>query len=159
MLKLMGAAAVILAAGILGIKKYNELCERKRILQAIRDGAQIMHSNIECMCMPLDECFLGGGEFFLRGAELMREGNLPCDAVKKAAEGIVFLSEEDRACICRFAEGLCAQNSHGQIRNLKLFESELERCIASASKDIETKGKLFVKGSFLGGTAVALFLL
>ena len=158
MLKLMGAAAVILAAGSLGIRKYNELCERRRILVAIRSGAQSIYNNIECMCMPLDECFLTGGELFSDSAEFMRKGALPCDAVKNAADRMRVLTKEDKACIHRFAEGLCAQNSHGQIRNLKLFQSELERCIESSSKEIETKGKLFVKGSFLGGAAVALLL-
>ena len=159
MFKIIGAAAVIIAAGLIGCMKYSEFCERKRILCVIRDGAEKIRSNLKCMCMPLYECFLYGGEFFEKAAEFMGEGDFPSVAVKTAAGDIRQITKEEKECIHRFADGLSAKDCEGQIRNTEIFLTELERHIEKASGELNTKGKLFLKGSFLIAAALVLILI
>ena len=158
MFKILGSIAVIVSAGMLGTGRYAKLRERKYALEAVRDGAQKIHNNLRCMCMPLYECFLDGGVFFNKAAFYMQQGLLPGDAVKKAGKEFCF-SEDDYNSVCRFSEGLMAADCEGQIRNTLYFIGELEKNIAKADKDMETKGKLFIKGSLLTATAVVIILL
>jgi len=157
--KLIGAAAVILSSGLIGIKKYNEFYERKRILQSIRDGAQKIKNNLSCMCMPLYECFLSGGEFFEKAALCIKRGELPSEAVRNTAFVTHCLKKEDKDIILRFADGLCAYDCNGQIANIELFLREIEDRIECASLELKTKGTLFVKGSLLAAAAVVLILI
>ena len=159
MFKIIGAMTVIITAGFFGIKKYGEFYERKRILLIMRDGAEKIRSNLKCMCMPLYECFLCGGEFFENAAKRISEGELPSAAVKASCERLCQLTKEDRDCVIRFADGLFANDCEGQVRNAELFITEIERRIENASFELETKGKLFVKGSFLTAAAVVLILI
>ena len=71
MFKIIGAVIVIGAAGLIGMSKYSRLYERKRNLSLILSGAERIHNNLKCMCMPLYECFLAGGDFFRKAADKM----------------------------------------------------------------------------------------
>lgn len=159
MFKLVGASVVILASGLIGIKKYNEFYERKRNLQMIRDGAEKIKNNLRCMCMPLYECFLSGGEFFEEAAQYINEGYLPKDAVENAALSENCLKKDDKEAVLRFARGLSADDCNGQIANAQLFINELDKNISEADKELSTKGALFVKGSLLTAAAVVLILI
>lgn len=159
MFKIIGSVAVIMASGFIGIKKYAELYERKRMLFAIRDGAERIYDNLRCMCMPLYDCFLQGGEFFKKAAQCMADGMLPTDAVKKIADELQCFCEEDRLLLYRFSDGLSSEDCGGQIRNAELFLSEIKKNTENACQALETKGKLFVKGSLLIAGAVVLVLI
>lgn len=159
MFRIIGAVTVIITAGFIGIKKYGEFYERKRLLLIMRDGAEKIRGNLKCMCMPLYECFIHGGEFFEKAAKRISEGELPSSAVKISCDRLCQLTKEDRECVLRFAEGLSANDCEGQVRNAELFITEIERQIEKASMELETKGKLFVKGSFLVAAAVVLILI
>lgn len=150
---------MIIAAGFIGIKKYGELYERKRILLIMRDGAEKIRNNLKCMCMPLYECFMHGGEFFEKAAKRISEGEHPSSAVRNSCERIGQLTEEDRMCVLRFADGLSANDCEGQVRNAELFITEMEIQAEKASYELETKGKLFVKGSLLVAAAIVLILI
>ncbi len=159
MFKLLGALVVIMASGLIGMSKYNELFERKRILTMLYDGANKTKNNLKCMCMPIYENFLMCGGIYDRAAKLMAEGKTPCDAVTEGIAGHNFLKKEDRCIILRFARGLSASNCDGQIRNTELFITELEKSIQDASKELESKGKLYIKGSILASAAFVLVII
>lgn len=159
MFKIMGAIAVIVAAGLIGGGKYGELYERRRLLHTIRDGAEKIRNNLSCLCMPLYECFLSGGEFFEKVAKEMSGDVLPSDAIKMRANKLHRLDAEDKECVFRFADGLCANDCDGQIRNVELFIKELEKRMEKADAEFLTKGKLFVKGSLLAASALVLMLI
>lgn len=159
MLRLAGAAAVILAAGLIGMKKYNDLYERRRNLSLVRDGAQKIEDTLRCMCAPLYDCFLSAGSFFERAAILMTEGLMPSEAVLQASESVSFFTKEDREIFERFANGLCAQDTMGQLTNISLFIKELDTSIERAQNDVNTKGTLFVKGSILTAAALVLMII
>lgn len=157
MLKLVGAAVVILAAGLIGMKKYNDLYERRRNLSVVRDGALKIENTLRCMCAPLYDCFLSAGSFFEKAAILMADGMMPPEAVIEASYSVSFFTKEDKDVFKRFADGLCAQDAQGQLVNISLFIKELDINIERAQNDVNTKGTLFVKGSIL--TALALVLM
>ena len=159
MFKLLGSISVILAAGIIGIKKYTQLYERRRILCAVRDGAERIRDNIRCKCMPLYDCFLCGGEFFERASFYMTDGLLPSAAVKCATEEVSFFIDRDRDSLQRFSDGLCSEDCEGQLRNVELLIAETGRNIEHAESQLETRGRLFIKGSFLIAAAVVLVLI
>lgn len=159
MFKIIGAVIVIGAAGLIGMSKYSRLYERKRNLSLILNGAERIHNNLKCMCMPLYECFLDGGEFFRKAAEKMSEGVTPTDAVMEVAQNMTSLTKEDISALERFSKGMSVHNCEGQMRNTELFINELSRNIKKSAEDLETKGKLAVKGYFLAATAVVLVLI
>ncbi len=159
MFKLLGSIVVILASGLIGMKKYSELYERKRMLCAVHDGAERIRDNLRCKCMPLHDCFLCGGEFFEKAAQHMAEGGLPSAAVKSAADEMHCFQKEDTEVIYRFSDGLCSEDCAGQIRNIEIFLAETQRSIEHAKTQLETKGKLFIKGSLLIATAIVLVLI
>ena len=157
MLKLIGSALVFLCATYMGMSKYQEMYKRKRVLSAVRDGAIKIRDNLRCMCMPLYESFLSSGEFFELAASNIRSGMLPMEAVKEACRESRYLSERD--CIHRFAEGLGAGDCKGQLANVEMFISEMDRCVDHAEKELGTKGALFIKGSILTAAAVVLLMI
>ncbi len=159
MLKLVGAAVVLLAAGLIGMKKYNDLYERRRNLCIVRDGAQKIENTLRCMCAPLYDCFLSAGSFFEKAAILVAEGMMPSEAVREATRSVSFFTKEDKEIFERFANGLCAQDALGQLANLSLFIKELDINIERAQKDVNTKGTLFVKGSILTAAALVLIII
>ena len=159
MLKLIGSALVFLCATYMGMSKYQELYKRKRVLSDIRDGGIKIRDNLRCMCMPLYEAFLSSGEFFEIAASNIRSGQLPTEAVKEACRKNRYLSKQDRECIERFAEGLCAGDCKGQLANVEMFISEMDRCVDHAEKELGTKGTLFIKGSILTAAAVVLLMI
>ena len=159
MLKLIGSALVFLCATYMGMSKYQEMYKRKRVLSGIRDGGIKIRDNLRCMCMPLYESFLSSGEFFEDAASNIQSGLLPMEAVKEACRSNRFLSKRDRECIHRFAEGLGAGDCKGQLANVEMFISEMDRCVDHSDKELCTKGTLFIKGSILAAAAVVLMML
>lgn len=158
MFKIIGSVVVLLSATLLGMKKYNDFFERRKVLQGIRDGSVQVENALRCMCLPLDESFICGGQFFKSAAEKISEGMLPGAAVMETSRNICALSLDDLEIIERFATGLCAQDCKGQLANIKLFINELDSKIAHATNELNTRGKLYVKGSILTAAAIVLLL-
>ncbi|MBQ8392056.1 MAG: stage III sporulation protein AB [Clostridia bacterium] len=159
MLKLIGSALIFLCATYVGMSKYQELYKRKRVLSGVRDGAIKIRDNLRCMCMPLYESFLSSGEFFENAASNIRKGQLPTEAVKEAFNANCHLNARDRECIRRFADGLGAGDCKGQLANVEMFISEMDRCVDHAEKELGTKGTLFIRGSILTAAAVVLLMI
>ncbi len=159
MFKIIGATVVLLSATLFGMKKYNEIFERKRTLQEIYDGCTQVKNSLRCMCLPLHESFLCGGSFFESAAEKIANGVLPCDAVKDTAFSLHVLSGEDLRIATRFAEGLVAQDCAGQLANIERFAEALKEEIKNASLELNSRGKLYVKGSILTAAAAVLLLI
>ena len=157
--KLVGSIIVMLASVYIGIGKYYQLSERKRILLLIRHGSEKIRSNLRCMCLPLYECFLLGGEFFSLAANEIESGMLPADALKKVANRLSPLKKSDKEIIFRFADGLSADDCKGQIANIELFISETDKNIKEAKEELNCRGQLFIKGSILSAAAVILLLI
>lgn len=159
MFKIIGSVAVLLSATLFGMKKYSDFFERRKVLQNIHDGSVQVENALRCMCLPLHESFLSGGDFFKTAASKISGGMLPEEAVKETAHSLHVLTQEDLSIISRFAKGLCAQDCQGQLSNLGLFISSLESSIKSAGEELETRGKLYVKGSILTAAAIVLLLI
>lgn len=142
-----------------GMKKYNDFSERKRLLSDIFDGAVKIKNLLRCACPPMHESFLSGGEFFEAAAAKIREGTLPDQAVEDTMMHFPVLKDDDRVCILRFAHGLDATDREGQLSNLEIFINDTQNALAKAETELNTKGKLYVKGSMLTAAAVVLFLI
>ena len=158
MFKIIGSAVVILGATILGMMKYNDFAERKRILESLYDGAVKIRDILKCCCPPLHESFAEGGEFFERASQRIREGILPSEAVSETLEKYSSLKEDDKNIIRRFARGLGAEDCDGQISNVELFINGIKGSLSDAEAELRSKGGLYVKGSILTATAVVLLL-
>ena len=144
---------------MLGIGKYNSLFERKRLLQNIYDGSIKIKETIRVIHSPLHESFLMGGDFFKSASEKIGKGLLPEDAVNESMAEFPSLKEDDKRIISRFARGLNAQDFAGQISNLELFSEDIKRNISHATQELDTKGRLYVKGSILCAMAIVLLLI
>lgn len=149
----------MLAATMAGMKKYQELFDRKRTLQNILDGSVKIKETLRCVCLPLHESFLYGGEFFFLASEKINEGMLPETAVTECAKQIPCLRVEERNIFERFAHGLDARDCQGQISNLEVFIKDLENALSVATAELSSKGTLYVKGSILTAAAIVLLLI
>ena len=125
MFRIIGAVTVIITAGFIGIKKYGEFYERKRLLLIMRDGAEKIRGNLKCMCMPLYECFIHGGEFFEKAAKRISEGELPSSAVKISCDRLCQLTKEDRDAL------------HSAMRILKSEHFNTTQALEEIEKTIE----------------------
>ena len=159
MFKIIGSVIVLLSATLFGMKKYSDFFERKKTLLSLRDGSIQIENSLRCTCAPLHESFLCGGDFFISAAEKISGDSLPAEAVKETAQSLHIFKEEDIRIIERFAEGLCAGDCKGQLANINLFIKGLEGQISNASSELDTRGKLYVKGSILAAAAVVLLLI
>lgn len=159
MFKITGAIAVMLSATLFGMNQYTDFLTRKKVLQSIRDGSVQVGNTLRCMCSPLHESFMCGGKFFISAAEKIACGTSPQEAVIESAKEFHGLRQEDFNIIERFAMGLCAQDCKGQITNIELFIKSLDIQITHASSELDTRGKLYVKGSILTAAAVVLLLI
>ena len=159
MLKITGSAVVMLSATLFGMRKYNAYFERKKTLQEILDGCRLIESRLVCMHAPLHESFMESGDFFESARQKILSGLLPEEAVKDTAHELHFLKKEDLGIIERFASGLCASSCDGQLSNLGVFKSELEKMLEDAAGELNLKGKLCVKGSILVAAAIVLLLI
>lgn len=159
MFKLFGSAIILIASALFGVSKYNEYYERKRLLCSIRDGASRIETALRCTCPPLYECFLCGGEFFEKAAFLVNNGSLPEEAVKDAARSFHILKKSDLSLIERYAAGLSALDLKGQLSNTTYFCQSLEKNISEAENELNTRGKLFLKGCMLTAAAVVILLI
>ena len=159
MFKLIGSIIIMLSSVLFGMKKYNEYHERKHFLCVIFDGAVSVQNNLRCMCLPLYECFLQGGEFFEKVALLIKDGLLPQDAVTTLSRSFHMLKDSDLCLIERFSAGLSSEDVKGQLANTEFFIKELEKQISDADTELNSKGKLFLKGSILLAAALVLLLI
>ena len=159
MLKIIGSAVVILSATLFGMSRYNTLFERKKILSEILDGARKIKSKLSCLQLPLHESFVDCGTFFEKSAVRIIDGETPMEAVKNTACEICTLKKEDMGIIERFASGLCASSCEGQLSNLAVFISEIEKNLDDANVQLSRKGTLYVKGSILAAAAIVLLLI
>jgi len=149
----------MLAATMMGMKKYQDFFERKRFLQSILDGSIKIKETLRCVCLPLHESFMYGGDFFSLASEKINEGMLPETAVSECAKYFSCLRDEDRRNIERFARGLDARDCKGQISNLEVFIKDTENALSRATAELNTKGTLYVKGSILTAAAIVLLLI
>lgn len=159
MLKLFGALLVILGGTVWGIRKYTFFLLRKNMIYSIYDGLAQVENSLRCTCAPLHECFKTGGDFFNTAAEKIAGGYSPEDAVIESASAIPSLTGEDMNVIRHFAKGLNADDCKGQVDNLILFKSGLDKQLTHAANELQSKGKLYIKGSILTAAAVVLLLL
>ena len=159
MFKIIGSVIVLLGATMLGMKKYSDFAERKRVLENLYDGGIKIRDVLRCSCPPLHESFMSGGEFFEKAAQKIKDGSLPCDAVEESIGKYSALKPDDRKIIRRFARGLGAEDCEGQISNLELFINGIKTALSDASAELKAKGGLYVKGSILTAAAVVLLLM
>lgn len=159
MLKLMGSAIILIASALFGAGRYSRYYERKRLLLLLRDGTMQVENSLRCACPPLYDCFLSGGEFFEKAALLISRGQSPEGAIKDVARNLCALKKSDIALVDRFAAGLSAEDLEGQLKNTAHFCAALEKNISEAETELNSRGKLVLKGSLLTATAVVILLI
>lgn len=142
-----------------GMKKYSDFSERKRILSDIYDGAIKVSNSLRCACLPLHESFLVGGDFFENAATGIRHGKLPMQAVEESMSQYPVLKNADKLNILRFARGLDAKDCNGQLANLDIFINDTKKALAESESELNTKGRLYIKGSMLIAAAIVLLLI
>ena len=159
MVKLVGAAIVILGATLYGMKKYSDISMRKKFLEELFDDAAKIKNSLQCACLPLHECFLSGGEFFKTAASKIKTGELPSQAIEDSLQAYPILKIRDKECLRRFANGLGAGDCNGQIANLDIFINDVGKILKEAEDELNIKGKLYIKGSILSAAAIVLLLI
>lgn len=159
MLKITGALIIIISFALLGLRKYNLLLLRCKMLEETRALAVLLEGKLRCMCMPLDKCFKESGGIFKEAAQYIEKGLAPKEALKKAALSSNVLSDKNKDLFITFADGFDADSCSGQIANTELFCENIIIEIEDARRELKTKGKLSVEGSILMGTALVLLLI
>lgn len=158
-IKLMGALAVVLSSAMAGMIMSRELGERTRLLREIRESAIYIKSDMQYRAPVFEECFRCRGRLFSAAAKYINEGMKPCMALKRAVEETERLRDEDREILFSYADGLDAEDVSGQMANLSLLISGLDKNIKEAEQEHGAKGRLYRSGGVLAGMAFVIILL
>lgn len=150
MLKAAGAVVTLAASLMWGLSKRRELACRLERLLLLRWEVSSLRSEILGRGASLCEAF-SGSSFFAPAAEALLRGTPAREAVAPLGVGIEGFE--------LFAKGLESETAEGQIQNIDIFLSGLEREIASARDDLERRGRLYLAGGALAGAALVIFML
>ncbi len=172
MIKAFGVAAIIIGMGLIGLAFSHGLYRRKRELEQIRFGLQLLETEIVFAQRPLayalKNCgarltgeigtiFKLGGETLLSGEGASGETALLqaiCDR-----ERYLSLNRSEISTLKRLATGLGLSDIEDQKTKLRFFQRQLDEEIARATEEGNKWQKIYGAGGWVLGLLLALILI
>ena len=169
-LKLAGGIFVATASLMNGYLARQGLRQRRRTLEQLRLGLELLQGEMELRMASLPELFeaagnqLGGavGEFFTGTAVHMAAvtGRPLQTAIRLQLETTPLpLSREENAMLLELAGALGRYDLGGQARALELYKRRMERQVETLRAQEQQKGRAYAAASVCGGLALILLLL
>lgn len=158
MIKIAGMAAVIIAGSILGAVKSAELSDRVSELDRAKNALAFLQSEMEItgklLCDILKESRYS---LFCTAASIIEEKGV----AKGFKEAVIKskLPPEEKRIFMGFGEGLAAQDSIGQIKNIKLCSERVTALKKQREENQKNLGKLYTAAGVLGSTALAIIFI
>lgn len=171
MLKLAGAALVILACGLVGIIMAQNYVERPRQLKSILAALQMLETHILYAASPLPEAFYMIGQrceakiapLFKTTSKLLTEqaGYSATEAWHKAL-GESFnqtsFSISDLQILKNFGETLGISDRHDQEKHIKLAVEQIKMEISKAEEAALKSTRMWRYMGFMGGLLLVIVI-
>ena len=169
-LKLAGGIFVAAASLMNGYLARQSLRQRRRTLEQLRLGLELLQGEMELRMASLPELFeaagrqLGGavGDFFTGTAVHMAAvtGRPLQTAMRiELEENPLPLSQEETAMVLELAGALGRYDLGGQARALELYKRRTEGQLETLRVQEQQKGRAYAAASVCGGLALILLLL
>lgn len=171
MLKVMGIVCILTASIGLGFYESRELTRHEEDLKQIRQMVLLLKGEISFGNLSLDQTFLCisdkiqgiYGEFLRMTAKKMRlsHGKRFGEIYRQCAEEVlkpVRLSREERERLYSLGEYLGYLDQDMQIRQMELYEQELERSIEEFHLQMAEKKKVYQNLGVFGGILLAVLV-
>lgn len=172
MVKIIGAALVIIACGAMGMVKSQEIKQRQKELFLVKRMLLLLRGEIKYARTPLPEAFLNigrrmGGELggFLSGVgeQLEKQEGRPfCDVWKQAVEKRLCrtrLNKEDKEQLKRMGENLGYLDVEMQMNIIELQLEQVETQLEHLEKSIAGKTRVYNCVGIFSGLLIAILLL
>lgn len=171
MFRISGLLIMILAFGLAGIMKSEELKQRIRLLEEVQDMILRLKSQMQYFREPLEILLdklsktADSRAFYLLNECRVDLQNKSGDIAQIWAENTVLiykaapLTSEDKDVISQIGTYLGQTDFAGQKIQFEYTEERLHRQIQQARELYSRKGPLYQKIGFLGGAAAALVIL
>lgn len=171
LLKTIGAILVIGAAAAVGLSVRGRLSKRVRILQDIVTALDLIHSEIACMCTPLDElldklCSAVQTPLRLFFCDCCdghaKRPDLPVAMIwsraVRDAEYLELLPQEEQALL-DVGNAIGRYEAEEELRVLSHARRTMEGYLKTAEEMRTRLGKLYGSLSLMSGIAVVIMLL
>lgn len=169
MVKLLGAAVLVLASGLAGLSVGSSYTRRPRELKSLQTGLKLLATEISYALSPLPEALANVAArapdevapLFRMAAGELAGGGSAAGAWQKACarwgEGS-SLAPCDLALVNQLGQALGISGREDQLSHLELVSGQLEQQIAQAQEAAAKNTRLWNYLGFLGGAALALIL-
>lgn len=160
MIKILGAAAVVMCGGILGTRKSNALRERLRQLKQLQKAFCDISIALQYGSATTSEII----SMLSRGGKLAFFSELdPLDLPNslKNSESFEALSinAEERAIVCDVFSQLGCTDLATQLSMIEFAKARLSSAIAACEEECGKKCRLYDTLGFLGGIFVSLLII
>ena len=167
MIKLLGFLLVTVGSGMFGFSQVFDLKARLKELLDMEQSFLRLESEICRMERPLPEalCLAGIGmaeELFGEAAKGIEGGKSAFPAWEDALEQCTkrwHLNLKDAEVLVRFGEGMSAEDTEGQAKNLQVIRTLLQVQAEDAREQVEKQGKIYGSGGILVGLMIGIILL
>lgn len=172
MVKIVGAALVIIACGAMGIVKSQELKQRQKELYLVKRMLLLLRGEIKYSRTPLPEAFINigkrmGGELggFLTGVgeQLEKQEGRPFSDVWKQAVNKDLcgtkLNKEDKEQLKRMGENLGYLDGEMQMNIIELQLEQVETQLERLEQSMAGKTRVYNCVGIFSGLLIAIVLL
>lgn len=166
-IKLLGAAAIILAGTLWGVKKSSLLLKRENSLKNILTALGMLESEVVFSSHKLKTAFLNisklapcEGLFSEAAKNLSSRSALKAwnDAADFAAERLC-LNKKDLETVKLLGSEIGMSDKEQQLRNLRRIEKLLEVCVEEAHTEYISSAKMYRSLGLFAGLFVAVLLM
>ncbi|MBO5398026.1 MAG: stage III sporulation protein AB [Clostridia bacterium] len=165
-IKFIISLLIIYICTYLGIYKAQTYEIRERELKKIKSSLSFLKSKIEFTYEPIQEIFmqisksvyLHKDNIFLKTTEYLKELELN-GAWNKAVEGAQQFSKEDKEVLYMFGKLLGKTDKNGQISEIEISQSFIEKQIEKAEQEKIKNSKLYKSLGISLGIGIVIILI
>lgn len=165
-LKFIISALIIYICSCLGIYKAKTYETRERELKRIKNALAFFKSKIEFTYEPIEEIFvqisksvyLHKDNMFMRTTDYLKDLNLN-DSWNKAVDEVIDLTKEDKEILKMFGKLLGKTDKNGQISEIEISQSFIEKQIEKAEQEKSKNSKLYKSLGISLGIGIVIILI
>ncbi|MCI5901496.1 MAG: stage III sporulation protein AB [Blautia sp.] len=171
MLKLSGVALILAGACGLGMHEGQEIAGRVEEWRNILQMAELLKGELRCANASLPEAFEaaslrmdGNYRDFLRAVseELKKHTGKPVDVIIRECVGkyfcVSYMRTEEKRELILLGKHLGYLDLAVQIRQIEMFEEQIQQKIRQAQNSMEEKKRIFWRLGILGGFFLVILM-
>lgn len=162
LLKALGVIFISLGGSMAGALKALTLSGRVNILKGLYEALLIFENEIDFKTSPIKSAFEAAAPrdksgIFQKASESVFEMGA-AESMREAVKSAKLLEEEEEMMLS-FSEGLSAENSEGQTKNVRLALKRADKILKKAENEQEKLFSLYCTMGVLFGIAFSIMLI